>query len=368
MTSNTYRVDFIIKAKRGKYRETLMEDGQWLRQNRDRVLQTWEERVREAIPPARPLDAPVLTNSIPDLYDRLMDVLASQAAPETAGVFFGRHGEERSRLRGYDLDFVIEEFQILHRTILETAQEHRPLEARSADAILEAINLGVLKAASEFVNVRAEQLAHAKRDAERASSAKSFFLETMSHEIKTPLGVILGNVELLKDATEPERGKHFKVIAHQGQLLSKLVDAILDLANAEVTAKLRLSPGKECGHLRILLVDDSIDNQDYIRQLLMKRGMEVECANNGREAVDKAKSDFYDIIIMDVQMPVLDGYQATRELRDDGYRKPIVSLTAHKTGNDRRESRDAGCDAHLTKPVDKHALFRTIHDLQHALH
>ena len=126
-------------------------------------------------------------------------------------------------------------------------------------------------------------------------------------------------------------------------------------------------------HCRVLLVEDGQDNQRLISYLLQREGATVEIAENGRKAVEKALATFpgwgrrhddpaapYDVILMDVQMPVMDGYAATRRLRQEGYRGPIIALTAHAMKGDRKKCLAAGCDAYLTKPVDRAVLVEAI--------
>jgi CheY-like chemotaxis protein len=111
---------------------------------------------------------------------------------------------------------------------------------------------------------------------------------------------------------------------------------------------------------RVLLVEDGPDNQRLISHLLRRAGLEVEIAANGRIAVDRltatADGDQFGLVLMDMQMPELDGYEATRSLRAAGLRTPIVALTAHATVHDRQACLDAGCDDYLTKPIDRRRL------------
>jgi signal transduction histidine kinase len=116
---------------------------------------------------------------------------------------------------------------------------------------------------------------------------------------------------------------------------------------------------------RVLLVDDVPVNRRLIGLLLERSGLAVEIAENGLEAVQKALGlralgEPYDLIFMDMQMPVLDGYGAVQELRRSGYRAPITALTAHAMAGDRERCLEAGCDGYLTKPVDRAALQQTL--------
>jgi CheY-like chemotaxis protein len=112
--------------------------------------------------------------------------------------------------------------------------------------------------------------------------------------------------------------------------------------------------------LRVLLVDDSVDNQFLIKRILVKNGALVDVAGNGREAVTAALAKAYEIVLMDIQMPELDGYQAAAILFVQGYQTPILALTAHAMAEDRAKSRAAGFAGHLTKPIDTKELIEMI--------
>jgi PAS domain S-box-containing protein len=126
-------------------------------------------------------------------------------------------------------------------------------------------------------------------------------------------------------------------------------------------------------HCRILLAEDIPDNQRVVVSILRRAGAEVDIANDGREVVKKAMATHpgrgrrsvdpiepFDVILMDMQMPSLDGYAATRRLRQEGYARPIIALTAHAMTHDRQKCLDAGCDDFLSKPVDQRRLVQTV--------
>ena len=111
---------------------------------------------------------------------------------------------------------------------------------------------------------------------------------------------------------------------------------------------------------RILLAEDGIDSQRLISTYLRRAGMEVVIADNGRIAVELARSQSFDLIIMDMQMPQLDGYGATSELRRRGVSVPVVALTAHALAEDRAKCLRAGCTDYLTKPIDRDVLLHKL--------
>jgi len=117
--------------------------------------------------------------------------------------------------------------------------------------------------------------------------------------------------------------------------------------------------------VRILLVEDSVDNQMLVTTYLSNAACRVEVADNGVVAVEMFQSGSYDLVLMDMQMPEMDGYLATRLIREyerrrGGRQVPIVALTASALDDDRRKSVEAGCTAHLSKPIRKATLLETI--------
>lgn len=111
---------------------------------------------------------------------------------------------------------------------------------------------------------------------------------------------------------------------------------------------------------RVLLAEDSPDNQTIARYFLEQSGLSVEVAETGREAMDRALASDFDVILMDMQMPEMDGYTAAAELRNRGYSRPIVALTAHAMTGDEEKCLAAGCSGYLTKPVDADRLLKVV--------
>jgi PAS domain S-box-containing protein len=116
---------------------------------------------------------------------------------------------------------------------------------------------------------------------------------------------------------------------------------------------------------RVLLVDDSLENRELMKLLLARQPLTIDEANNGRDAVELFERNYYSLVLMDVQMPIMDGYTATRMIRSveeraSRGRTPIVALTAHAYEADIRRCKEAGCDDHIAKPFKKKGLLECL--------
>ena len=117
-------------------------------------------------------------------------------------------------------------------------------------------------------------------------------------------------------------------------------------------------------NVKILLVEDNLINQEVAMFILTKKGYDVLIANNGEEAVAMAEKEVIDLMLMDVQMPRMNGYEATEKIRKmeatTGSRKPIIGLTANAMKGDKEKCLQSGMDAYLTKPIIKEDLYKLI--------
>jgi two-component system sensor histidine kinase/response regulator len=152
---------------------------------------------------------------------------------------------------------------------------------------------------------------------------------------------------------------------------SMLFDAIMQAFGKAVPEVSRVAQGKKqaAGALeniqgaRMLLVEDNEINQQVAKEILEGAGLNITLANNGQEAVKSVKENNYDAVLMDVQMPVMDGYTATREIRNlksEIRNIPIIAMTAHAMAGDEQKSLEAGMNDHVTKPIDPNQLFATL--------
>lgn len=175
-----------------------------------------------------------------------------------------------------------------------------------------------------------------------------------------------GDVEIV--ASTAGRGTQFRVTVPTGPLDG--VPRIASPSSGEeqgddtVAADGPLAQAPLAG-ARILLAEDGPDNQRLIRRMLERAGADVEIVDDGRAAISAVlaamqESRPFDVILMDMQMPKLDGYDATRRLRQQAYTGLIIALTAHALTTDREQCLTAGCDEYLTKPIDRRVFLGTL--------
>ncbi|MGE0488244.1 MAG: response regulator [Vulcanimicrobiota bacterium] len=146
--------------------------------------------------------------------------------------------------------------------------------------------------------------------------------------------------------------------------LWNVVLGVLGLSQAQVVRPISLEERvfeRQLPSLRILLAEDNKINQTLATVLLEKLGMQVRVAENGREAVNRWRQETFDIVLMDIQMPYMDGFEATAAIRaEEKERIPIVALTAHALKGDRERCLEGGMDDYLTKPIDQDELIEVL--------
>ena len=139
---------------------------------------------------------------------------------------------------------------------------------------------------------------------------------------------------------------------------AKLIDSSQELAFDErPKGEAKIKGVQSLRGLKVLVVDDAPDNQELFKLLLKKAGANIDIATNGFEGMNTALTNTYDVVLMDVQMPVMDGHQATQQLRAKGYSVPIIALTAHAMVEERERAVNSGFTDFISKPVHRDALI-----------
>jgi CheY-like chemotaxis protein/HPt (histidine-containing phosphotransfer) domain-containing protein len=164
-------------------------------------------------------------------------------------------------------------------------------------------------------------------------------------------------------SSELGKGSVFHVVLDPGPLQS-----VRMLSPAEATAATAAAEASDGAHwvfppAKVLVVDDGEENRDLVRLVLEEAGLSVDVAENGEIGMNKVLAGRFDVVLMDVNMPVMDGPTATRKLRERGVKLPILALTAHAMKGFEQELNAAGFTGHLTKPVDIDALLARLGQL-----
>lgn len=157
--------------------------------------------------------------------------------------------------------------------------------------------------------------------------------------------------DLRLESSDVGRGSHFVLTVDPGEV---------SWESSPKPQALNLRRHEGLKGMNLILVEDSKDNQILVKHILEKAGANVQVADNGLEALEIIAGQDFDVILMDLQMPIMDGFRATAELRQAGYTKPIIALTAHALKEEREHSLASGFDEHICKPVDRELLIRTV--------
>jgi PAS domain S-box-containing protein len=185
-----------------------------------------------------------------------------------------------------------------------------------------------------------------------SSMARRFGGTGLGLSLARRMARLLGG-DVILESSQTDNGSQF-VITLGVQIPSETA------RETEVSAPQGLAEDQLPNQGKVLIVDDAPDNRMLIQHYVSRLGYSADTAETGREAVERALNEDFDVILMDVQMPEMDGFEAVRELRQQSYHKPIVALTAHTMKGDREKCLEGGFDDFLGKPVDRDQLRRSL--------
>lgn len=200
------------------------------------------------------------------------------------------------------------------------------------------------------------------------SGRKTELLTHISHQIRTPLNGVIGLAEALIDTDLDEtQAEYVRMIRSCGDSLLAVLDDIFEALEwvppADVPPAPAAAPAPPSPSTPVLVAEDNHVNQVVVVAMLKKLGYATAVAHNGREAVDMCSDSRFAAVLMDCQMPQLDGYAATREIRrreTSGLRMPIIAVTAHAVASARTVCLEAGMDDYICKPLRPADLEATL--------
>ncbi|MGZ3721607.1 MAG: response regulator, partial [Bdellovibrionales bacterium] len=205
---------------------------------------------------------------------------------------------------------------------------------------------------------QADRLFHAFSQAD-TSTTRKFGGTGLGLVLSRRLADALGGTLELTESGENAGSTFVLEIATKLPEFAKLVplESKVSISNVEIEAP---RSARTLGGLNVLLVEDSLDNQMLITMYLNNEGAIVKSVGDGAQGVALALRDNFDVLLMDIQMPVLDGHEAAKRLRNSNYVGPIVALTAHAMKEERLKCIESGFNQFLTKPIQKKMLIEVL--------
>ena len=259
---------------------------------------------------------------------------------------------------------------------------------RSVDAIIKGADLirgGSLKTrvpvySKDEIGMIAVAFNEMTNTVENNINVRHQFLIDMSHEMRTPMNAVLGFAGHLKDSfLNADQEESLQMIIESGEhLLVTLNGALRKIEQSEGIEYKEVSvlshnypskfPAKILAtqELRVLVVEDNLINQRLVLKLLDKQGCVSAVAENGEIALEKLEAEDFDLILMDLQMPVMDGYEATKRIRALNSEKskiPIIAMTAHTVQGDKEQCLEIGINEYISKPYHATELYDSINRL-----
>jgi len=240
-----------------------------------------------------------------------------------------------------------------------------------------------LKEIPEIITIREEletknqQLTDFKILLQKKEQELQKFLANLSHDIRTPLNGIIGFSELMiREISDDPTLNHYIAVIHKcNEQLLQIINNLVNFSGAEADQQIIDQESKlnarenmikmqdEMLHLtgkNILVVEDDEINFAFLQEILSASGMEYIRAVDGIQAVERAIQNKPDLIIMDIRLPLMNGLDATRKIREQGIKVPIIAQTAYAMSEDKKMCLAAGCDDYISKPVHKDLLLKKI--------
>ena len=243
--------------------------------------------------------------------------------------------------------------------------------SRANERAVRALQLRAERRVREL-NALSEELSAEQQRTAEALKARTEFLTEMAHAIRTPLNSLHGGLELLADDVT-ENSKDFEVVKDAADQLVEIATKLIEQSDSGDAPQARLATGFSVEEItvdedvsdapKVLLAEDTESNRYVIERMLQSIGCEATIVSNGVEAVEAVRTSSFDVVLMDVMMPIMDGEQATQAIRamsGPASRTPVIGVTAHSLQAERERLLSAGMTACLSKPVRREELETAI--------